>query len=90
MNVDTGELRRLSAEEFKEIDKTFFKDFVPVPDTFQKEADTLLGDKDSVMVDMTQNTPLVNWSKKKKAEKDKKAKRKIAEASRKRNRREHQ
>jgi len=39
---------------------------MPVPDAFAKEADNLLGEKDSVDVDMTADTPLVNWAKEKK------------------------
>jgi hypothetical protein len=84
MNVDTGELRRLAkyADE-KEIIK---EGFTSVPAELQEEANKELGSQDSVMVDMKKDTPLANWANQTRVASKKKAKNKMAKASRRRNR----
>jgi len=84
MNVDTGELIRLAMNA--DIAELIKKGFTPVPEELQEEANRELGNKDSVMVDMKKNTPLANWANRTKAANKKKAKNKMARASRRRNR----
>jgi hypothetical protein len=58
--------------------------FVPVPKNLEKEANQILGELDSTVVDMTKETPLVAWAKQHHAKKsNKKA---MQKASKKRNR----
>jgi len=78
MNVDTGELVRLRAGQGKE-------GFIQVPNELEKEVEKQLNGKDSVMVDMSKDTPLVNWAKSHRTDK-KKSRAKIAKASRRKNR----
>lgn len=78
MNCDTGELIRLmKGQEPPE-------GFAPVPDKLSEEANKELAGRDSVMVDMTKDTPLTGWAKKQ--QKKRKARSKMARASRRRNR----
>lgn len=82
MNVNTGELRKIN-ETLANLGKLKEEGFEPVPKHLKKEAEKELGDKDKVIVDMKKNTPLVNWAKSKR---NNKSKRKMARASRKKNR----
>ena len=83
MNVNTGELYKMSPEMetelMKDREKNFKKLFEQVPKEYEEEALKELGDNDYVKVDMNKNTPLVNWAKKKR-------KNKMAKKSRKKNR----
>jgi hypothetical protein len=79
MNIDKNELSRLSIMPSEEELKSMFI----IPEELEEEANGLLGDKEKVKVDMTKDTPLIRWAKDKKKQK---AKRKMVEASRKRNR----
>lgn len=83
MNTNTGELFRsiaLSPEELKE-------KLTQVPDYLDEEAMIELNGKDSTMVDMTKDTPLVRWANEHSTnERKKKVKRKIAKKSKQRNR----
>ena len=84
MNVDTGELRRLAKREDEmELIK---KGFTPVPAELKEVANKELGNRDSVIVDMEKDTPLVRWANQTKLAGKKKSKNKIAKASRRRNR----
>ena len=88
MDCNTGDLRRLT-EGFS-VEKARRLGLIPVPDEHQAEADAELGNQDRVMVDMTQDTPLVNWAKShkcKRVDRGKGARRQLARASRKANRR---
>jgi len=88
MNIDTGELRRFNAEELtKEEQEELFERFRPVPEELSQEANALLGDKESVMVDMTKDTPLVQWANHTRKSTKEKHKAKIAKASKRKNRR---
>ncbi len=78
MNADTGKLMRLLANEVVP------EGFTKVPEHLVNEAISELGDKDSVIVDMSKNTPLICWAKNK--QKNKKAKRKMVKASKRKNR----
>ena len=99
MNISTGELFRLQESQREKLRESYMKDgedaaeafkrmfgedTEPVPGQLQSEAEKELGFADSVTVDMDRNTPLTKWAKKRK--KDKKSKRKMIKASRKRNR----
>lgn len=79
MNIDTWELMKLKPEENPP------EGFTPVPDEYEDEARKELGDADSVTVDKTRNTPLVNWAKEK-AKAKRKARAKMAKTSRRKNR----
>lgn len=84
MNVDTGELRRMAIDG-KELE-LIKQGFTQVPTELQEEANKALGNRSSVFVNMKKDTPLANWAKKTRAENKKKAKRKMAKASKRRNR----
>jgi uncharacterized protein YchJ len=58
MNVNTGKLRRFSENESEIIRKMF----TSVPEHLEEEANSYLGDKDSVIVDMEKQTPLTAWA----------------------------
>jgi signal transduction histidine kinase len=85
MNINTGELRRLSEQMSPEILKKL--GFTPVPEELQNEAEKELGEKESVIVDMQKDTPLVAWAKAHRKADNKKARAKMAKASKRRNRR---
>ena len=93
MNVDTGELYRLLSHQQEELinqigaekEKNIKEYFEQVPTEFEEEAMQELGDNDYVKVDMTKNTPLVNWAKKENKKK-KKRKAKMAKKSKRNNR----
>ena len=88
MNVNTGELRRLADQQ--EIIKAMKAGFVMVPDELRKEADQELGSARGVFVDMDKPTPLTKWAQQTRAYRKRcakrKARKKIAKASRRRNR----
>lgn len=95
MNTETGELRRIAVcgagpafRDKQELRKIMEDGFVPVPEELIEEANEILGDKDSAFADMTKGSPLICWAK---SEQSKKAniakKKKMAKASRRRNRR---
>jgi hypothetical protein len=88
MNIETGELIRLAS--LMPIDPEERGMFREVPDELAKEAKKELGDKDRVFVDMKKKTPLTKWAHQQgraihKTDK-RKARRKIAKASKRRNR----
>jgi len=60
MNVETNELRR----ERPDINDPEFEKFTPVPDNLQKEAEEVLGDKDSVFLPMDTKSRLARWANK--------------------------
>lgn len=64
MNIDTGELRRitknLSEEERRKLSD---EGFVEVPANFKDEALRALIGNDTIMVDMEKKTPLTAWAK---------------------------
>ena len=87
MNVNTGELMMLmQGQEPPE-------GFTRVPDDFAEEAKKFLEESESknkpAIVDMTQDTPLVNWAKHQRDSK-KKTRTKMARASRRKNRKKVQ
>jgi|WetSurMetagenome_2_1015567.scaffolds.fasta_scaffold653595_2 hypothetical protein len=81
MNTNTGELRLLEMAEAERL----AADFIKVPDNLRKEAAQELNGRDSCMVDMTKNTPLVHWAKQ--SSKKKKTRAKMVKASRKKKQR---
>lgn len=84
MNTDTGELRMFAANLKSE--ELEMMGFTPVPNDLHEEAERVLDGKESVMVDIAQNTPLANWTKRRQKSK-KKVRAKIARKSRARNKR---
>jgi len=86
MNVDTGELVRImtgmkqlvdEAKHSKELPVDGVVTSIPdgfkqVPDDLVAEAEKELGEKDRVIVDMTKDTPLVNWARSQRRIKNKK------------------
>ena len=60
MNVNTGEIRMLTAEQRD----LLLGHFTPVPEEHQAEAKQILGDQESAFADMAAETPLVKWAKK--------------------------
>ena len=93
MNVNTGELFRMTPE----MEKRFAKEFMehdspikPVPDDFREEVERLLTGKDSAYVDMKKASPLVDWAKSQRNQPNpngnRKHRRKMAKQSRKKNR----
>lgn len=83
MNIDTGELMRLYADQF------IPEGFESVPDEFQDEANELLGDKESVLVEVDGDSNLSKWRRQQLSVKEranKKNRRKIAKSSRRKNR----
>ncbi len=77
MNVDTGELRRFQEGEEIPNDFTLIKQVKEL-----RQAQKELAGKKTAWVDLTANTPLANFARKERN----KRKRKIIDASRKRNR----
>lgn len=67
MNVNTGELRLLASGSGREQELTrlLIEGFIPVPAEHEKEAADILAAQNQVIVDMTMDTPLVNWAKSK-------------------------
>lgn len=65
MNTETNELRRLF--QYEEIPTGF----IPVPNSLQKEADEVLGDKESVFVPMDTKSKLGRWAEKNRNKKKK-------------------
>jgi inorganic pyrophosphatase len=89
MNVNTGELRMLAAgaERDKELLKALMEEgFRPVPQELQEEAAKELNGKEETFVNLKGSTPLAKWAKNQREKDKKKAKRKLAKASRKLNR----
>ncbi len=91
MNVDTGELYGLlNEEELKRLTEELGDSFQQVPKRHRKEANRILKNKKCAQVDMSKDTPLVDWAKRKAIAIKKKpkryARRKIANDSRKKNR----
>lgn len=93
MNVETGEL--FNAEEAKHIlEKMMENDedtskIKPIPRRLEKEAKRELGEKSKTVVDMSKKTPLTKWAHGEHSRLNKpstKRKRKIARASKRRNR----
>lgn len=86
MNVNTGELIAVgNGEELKELMKAWGDDLRQVPPELQGEANKALNGNSRTFIDLKADTPLANFAKKERS-KNKKAKRKMAQASRKRNR----
>ena len=83
MNVNTGELRTLASNS------EYLKGFTPVPNNLEADAEDILQGKNSAMVDMSVDSPLVSWAMKQRKRNKKKINSKIAKASRKVNRRKH-
>lgn len=81
MNVNTGELMMLSAENMK----LLYNKFTSVPDELQDEAKKELAGKEKTVVDLKADTPLANWAKRER-NKVKSNRAKMAKASRRRNR----
>ena len=67
MNCNTGELIKLMNKDTIKLD-----DFDEVPTVLEKEALKLLGEKDSVFVDLQSENPLAVWANKKRTSRDKK------------------
>ena len=88
MNVDTGEILRLKS--LLADAETIPEGFKIVPDDLSGEAEKELGDKDRTVVDMTKDTPLVNWAKNQRVIKSKKRSNlpKMQKQSKRRNRNE--
>ena len=66
MNVNTGELFRINPEiskRYAEMLASGDGQIMEVPAEFSEEAEKLLGKKDRVFADMTEDTLLVNWAK---------------------------
>ena len=61
MNVDTGEL--MTSDLMATLSAFRKKAFKQVPDELADEAETELAGKDKTVVDMTKETPLVQWAK---------------------------
>lgn len=81
MNIDTGHLKMLSDSLAKE------QGYEIVPPDLATEANRVLAGRNEAFVDMTKPGPLVDWAAKMRQERQKKkAKRKAAKASRKKNR----
>ncbi len=77
MNVDTGELFNiLNDEQLDELKDRFGDAIQPVPEEHIQEAKKELGNNNYVKVDMTRNTKLINWAKKKRKKKSAKKSRK--------------
>jgi hypothetical protein len=70
MNTETGALRRMNIKDEQDRLNAALEGLTPVPKKYAKSADELLGDSDSVIVDMTQDTPLVSWAKQHQAKKN--------------------
>jgi hypothetical protein len=86
MNINTGELRTIAdAMELEELKKEWGDSLREVPEGMKEEANKVLHGSDRVFIDLKANTPLANFAKKERT-KAKKAKRKMVQASRKRNR----
>lgn len=86
MNINTGELRAIADKfELEELKKEWGDSIREVPADLRDEANKVLHGNSRVFVDLKADTPLANFAKKER-DKNKKAKRKIAQASRKRNR----
>lgn len=84
MNVNTGDLYRVSSkEELEELKKAFGDALQPVPEEHSKDANAELGNKKHVVVDMKKDTPLANWAKQKRTQK---SKRKMVKRSKRANR----
>ena len=87
MNIDTGELRRISSNlSVEEREQLFNACFVEVPNDLEEEAMQILAEKDSAFVDLEKDTPLARWARSKRTDKNKKVKRKMSKVSRKSNR----
>lgn len=93
MNVNTGELFRMTPEMEKGFAKELMKHDSPiklVPDDFWEEAERLLAENDSVCVDMQKASRLVDWAKSQRNQsnpnRNRKHRRKMAKQSRKKNR----
>lgn len=93
MNVNTGELFRMTPEMGKRFAKELMEHdspIKPVPDDFWEEAERLLAEKDSAYVDMKKASPLVDWAKSQRNQPNpngnRKHRRKMAKQSRKKNR----
>lgn len=84
MNVNTGDLYRVSSKkELEELKKAFGDALQPVPEEYSEEANIALSNKKHVVVDMKKDTPLTNWAKQKRT---KKSKRKMVKQSKRANR----
>jgi hypothetical protein len=86
MNVNTGELRAIAdAMEIEELKKEWGDSLRIVPEGMKEEAVEALHGSNRVFIDLKADTPLANFAKKER-NKNRKAKRKMVQASRKRNR----
>jgi sulfur transfer protein SufE len=86
MNVNTGELRAIADKmELEELKKEWGDSLREVPESLKDEANKVLHGNSRVFVDLKADTPLANFAKKER-NKQKKSKRKMVQASRKRNR----
>jgi|GEM_PF-7013103 hypothetical protein len=91
MNTDTGVLRRIvsfgGGNLGANIAKAAAAGFTPVPKKHEAEAEKHLDGKDSALVDLKANSPLANWAREERRHsKCRKAKTKMAKASKRRNR----
>ena len=93
MNVETGELFRMTPEmekQFAEELMNYNSPIKAVPDDFLEEAERLLAEKDSVFVNMQNASPLVDWAKSERnkphSDGNRKHRRKMEKQSRKQNR----
>jgi preprotein translocase subunit SecA len=63
MNVDTGELFKIFDEQQLKLLRELHGDSIQsVPEKLQEEAKKELAGRDQAVVDMTKNSPLVNWA----------------------------
>lgn len=93
MNINTGELFRMTPEMEKEFAKELMErdsPIKPVPNDFLEEVERLLAGEDSTCVDMKKASPLVDWAKSQRNQPNpngnRKHRRKMAKQSRKKNR----
>lgn len=82
MNVQTGELKLMDEQMAKKLGE----DWAKVPKKLEPEAKKVLNGKQSTVVNLKDKSPLARWAKHKRDESKKKARKKMAKASKKRNR----
>ena len=84
MNVDTGEL--MKAELLSLFSVAIQKQFKSVPDELAEAAEAELAGKEQTVVDMTKETPLVQWAKSQQHHANPNNRKAMQKASKKRNR----
>lgn len=85
MNINTGELMMLRAEQAKLLEKEI-EGFVKVPTELEEEAIKALDGKEKTIVDLESDTPLANWARQERKHKTKSSRAKMAKASKRKNR----